>query len=82
MSETGYKICNQEAIHYCTFSIVYWIDIFSRFIYPALSDLQSELKSKGFLIRVFETPTGASLSAAVTCGLGFYRMFATCGKIK
>ena len=30
MAETGYKIRNQEAIHYVTFTIVYWIDVFTR----------------------------------------------------
>ena len=33
MSNTGYKIRNQEAIHFCTFTIVYWIDLFSRAVY-------------------------------------------------
>ena len=30
---TGYKIENQEALHYVTFQIVNWIDIFTRKVY-------------------------------------------------
>ncbi len=33
MSDTGYKIRNQEAMHYLTFTVVYWLDIFTRPIY-------------------------------------------------
>lgn len=29
----GYKISHQHAVHYMTFQVVYWIDIFSRKIY-------------------------------------------------
>lgn len=29
----GYKIGDQHAIYYCTFQVVYWIDIFSRITY-------------------------------------------------
>ena len=29
----GYKILDQHAVHYMTFQVVYWIDIFSRRIY-------------------------------------------------
>jgi putative transposase len=52
VSETGYKIRNQEAIHYCTFSIVYWIDIFSRFIYRdiIIESLAYCQKEKGLVI--------------------------------
>ena len=30
---TGYRIANQEALHYVTFQIVNWIDIFTRKVY-------------------------------------------------
>jgi len=30
MSEGGYKIRNQAAIHFLTFAVVEWIDVFSR----------------------------------------------------
>ena len=30
MSEGGYKIRNQSAIHFITFSVVEWVDVFTR----------------------------------------------------
>ncbi|MCF8405546.1 MAG: hypothetical protein K9H58_16490 [Bacteroidales bacterium] len=36
MQETGYKIKNQEAIHYVTFSVVNWIDLFTRQVYKEI----------------------------------------------
>ncbi|MFT4521148.1 MAG: putative transposase [Bacteroidia bacterium] len=33
MSDGGYKIRNQEAIHFITFAVVGWIDVFTRTIY-------------------------------------------------
>ena len=30
---TGYQIKDQQAPHYITFQIVYWIDLFSRQVY-------------------------------------------------
>lgn len=55
MSETGYKIRNQEAIHYCTFSIVYWIDIFSRAVYRdiIIDSLKFCQKEKGLVIYAY-----------------------------
>ncbi len=52
MKETGYKIRNQEAIHFVTFSIVYWIDLFSRQIYRDIlvDNLNFCHKEKGLTI--------------------------------
>ena len=33
MSDSGYIIRNQYAIHFITFSVVQWIDIFTRKVY-------------------------------------------------
>ena len=30
---TGYKIVDQEALHYVTFQIVNWVDLFTRKVY-------------------------------------------------
>jgi hypothetical protein len=30
MSEGGYKIRNQAAIHFITFAVVEWVDVFTR----------------------------------------------------
>ena len=30
MSEGGYKIRNQSAIHFVTFAVVEWVDVFTR----------------------------------------------------
>lgn len=36
MSEGGYKIRNQGAVHFITFAVVEWVDIFTRKIYRDL----------------------------------------------
>jgi len=33
MAEEGYKIRNQAGIHFITFSVVEWVDTFTRHIY-------------------------------------------------
>lgn len=33
MSENGYKIRNKEGIHFITFAVVEWIDVFTRKVY-------------------------------------------------
>jgi hypothetical protein len=30
MSDTGYKIRNKEGVHFITFAVVQWIDVFTR----------------------------------------------------
>jgi len=55
MADSGYKIRNQEAIYYCTFSIVYWIDIFTRPIYRdiVLESLRFCQKEKGLIVYAY-----------------------------
>lgn len=43
MSEGGYKIRNQNAIHFITFSVVQWVDVLSR---PHYKDIIKILSSK------------------------------------
>ena len=52
MKETGYKIRNQNAVHYVTFTIVYWIGLFSRPIYHEilLENLRFYQKERGLII--------------------------------
>jgi hypothetical protein len=33
MSDNGYQIRNQNAIHFVTFSVVEWVDVFTRSVY-------------------------------------------------
>ncbi len=39
MSEGGYKIRNKEGIHFVTFAVVGWIDVFTRKEYPIINVL-------------------------------------------
>ena len=52
MKKTGYKIRNQKAIHFVTFSIVYWVYLFSRQAYRDLivDNLNFCHKEKGLTI--------------------------------
>ena len=34
MSDRGYLIRNQQAVHFITFAVVQWVDIFTRRVYP------------------------------------------------
>lgn len=36
MAVGGYKIRNKEAIHFITFAVVEWIDVFTRKVYRDL----------------------------------------------
>jgi REP element-mobilizing transposase RayT len=49
---TGYQIKNQEALHFLTFQIVDWIDIFTRKIYKdiIIDSFKYSIESKGFQI--------------------------------
>lgn len=55
MSDTGYKIRNQEAIYYLTFTVVYWLDIFTRPIYRDLliESLKYCQREKGLIIYAY-----------------------------
>jgi hypothetical protein len=60
MPEGGYQIRDQYAIHFITFAVVEWVDVFTRRDYadivleslPALRNLQFRSLIVGFLIRV------------------------------
>ena len=52
MSEGGYKIRNQAAIHFITFAVVGWVDVFTRKDYRdiILDSLRFCQKEKGLLL--------------------------------
>ncbi len=52
MSEGGYKIRNQEAIHFITFAVTEWIDVFTRKDYRdiVLGSLKFSQAEKGLLL--------------------------------
>ena len=52
MSEGGYKIRNQAAIHFITFTVVEWVDIFTRKEYRdiILDSIKFCQKEKGLLL--------------------------------
>jgi putative transposase len=49
MSAGGYKISNQNAIHFITFAVVEWVDVFTRKVYKdiLISSLKHCQKTKG-----------------------------------
>jgi REP element-mobilizing transposase RayT len=55
MQDTGYKIRNQQAIHFLTFSVVNWVGIFSRQIYRdiLLDNLSYCQKEKSLIIYAY-----------------------------
>ena len=52
MSEGGYKIRNQEAIHFITFAVVEWVDVFTRKEYRdiVLESIKHCQTEKGLLL--------------------------------
>ncbi|MEI6556013.1 MAG: transposase [Paludibacter sp.] len=52
---TGYKIVDQEALHYATFQVVNWVDLFSRQIYRdiVIDSLRFCQANKGLEIYAF-----------------------------
>ena len=52
MSEGGYKIRNQGAIHFITFAVVEWVDVFTRKDYRdiVLDSLRHCQQKKGLLL--------------------------------
>ena len=52
MSDGGYKIRNQAAIHFITFAVVEWVDVFSRKDYRdiVLDSIRFCQKEKGLLL--------------------------------
>ena len=52
---TGYKIVEQDALHYVTFQVVKWIDIFTRMVYRniVIDSLKFCQANKGLEIYAF-----------------------------
>ncbi|MBI5370935.1 MAG: transposase [Sphingobacteriales bacterium] len=52
MSDGGYKIRNQGAVHFLTFAVVEWVDVFSRKVYRdmVLESIRYCRKEKGLLL--------------------------------
>jgi REP element-mobilizing transposase RayT len=55
MSDRGYKIRNQQAVHFVTFAVVGWIDVFSRQQYRDifLDKVRQSQKDSGMLIHAW-----------------------------
>ena len=52
MSEGGYRIRNQAAVHFITFAVIKWVDVFTRKSYRdiVLDSIQHCQKEKGLLL--------------------------------
>ena len=55
MSEGGYKIRNQEAVHFITFAVVEWVDVFTRKDYRdiVLDSVRHCQDKKGLLLHAW-----------------------------
>ncbi len=55
MKDDGYKIRDQYAVHFITFAIVEWVDVFTRRIYAdiVLESLRYCIKNKGFKVHAW-----------------------------
>ncbi len=55
MSESGYKIRDQNAIHFITFAVIQWIDVFSRSVYKdiVVESLKYCQQNKGLKIHAW-----------------------------
>jgi REP element-mobilizing transposase RayT len=55
MSEGGYKIRNKEGIHFITFAVVDWVDVFTRQAYRdiLLDSIRHCQKEKGLLVHAW-----------------------------
>lgn len=55
MSNRGYTIKNQHAVHFITFAVVQWVDVFSRKEYTAIliESLKHCQKEKGLKIHAW-----------------------------
>ncbi len=45
---TGYKIVEQDALHYVTFQVVKWIDVFTRKVYRDIAELMQKCLNQNF----------------------------------
>ncbi|MBN8861882.1 MAG: transposase, partial [Sphingobacteriales bacterium] len=52
MDKSGYRIRNQAAIHFVTFSVVEWVDVFTRKMYRdiVLDSIRFCQNNKGLLL--------------------------------
>ncbi len=55
MSEGGYKIHNKAGIHFITFAVVEWVDVFTRKVYRdiVLDSLKHCIKEKGLILHAW-----------------------------
>lgn len=55
MSESGYKIRDQNAIHFITFAVIQWIDVFTRSVYKdiVVESLKYCQRNKGLKIHAW-----------------------------
>ncbi len=55
MKEDGYKIRNQFGVHFITFAVVQWVDVFSRYCYAetVLNSLSFCIKEKGLKVHAW-----------------------------
>jgi REP-associated tyrosine transposase len=55
MNEGGYKIRNQAGIHFITFAVTEWIDVFSRKLYRdiVLDSIRHCQAEKGLLVHAW-----------------------------
>ena len=66
MSTGGYKIINKEAIHFVTFAVTEWVDVFTRREYKdiLIESIKYCQKEKAFF------PSRVSLPSQMPSGLG------------
>ena len=71
MSVDGYKIRDQQAVHFITFATVQWIDVFTRsdYVNIVIDSIAYCQKEKGLLLHLYwrrdAAPTSADISAFV-----------------
>ncbi len=55
MSSGGYQIRNQQAVHFLTFAVVEWVDVFTRreYAYKVVESLNYCVREKGLLVHAW-----------------------------
>ncbi len=78
MPERGYQIRNQYHIHFITFAVVEWVDVFTRTMYAdiVVESLRFCQQQKGLKIHAW-CPLAHSLHHTLNC----WRKFVTCAKL-
>jgi hypothetical protein len=58
MAERGYKIIDQQAVHFITFAVVEWIDVFTRSMYAdiVIESLNYCVEHKGLQVHAWVIP--------------------------